>query len=191
MPFIDKTDIDVRRSKATCYFRKESAMSTEVKRDGTEKKKNTKSSNPSEPSTSQTLLSYGVKPYEAEVGEEYMCKAQLEHFRKLLNIWKNALLQGGDDTIHELKSQAAETPADVSDQATLEETFALRLRARDREYKLINKIDASIKLIDNGDYGFCEECGIEIGIRRLEARPTATLCIDCKTLAEVREKQGR
>lgn len=165
-------------------------MSTEVKRDGTEKKKSTKSSNPSEPSTSQTLLSYGVKPYESKADEEYMCKAQLDHFRNLLNIWKNALLQGGDDTIHDLKS-LAEVPADVSDQATLEETFALRLRARDREYKLINKIDSSIKLVDSGDYGFCEECGVEIGIRRLEARPTATLCIDCKTLAEVREKQGR
>lgn len=168
-------------------------MSTDVKRDDIEKEKkkaNAKSSTQSEPSTSQTLLSYGVKPYEAKVGEEYMGKAQLEHFRNLLNIWKDALLQGGDETIHDLKS-LAEVPADISDQATLEETFALRLRARDREYKLINKIDSSIKLIDSGDYGFCEECGVEIGIRRLEARPTATLCIDCKTLAEVREKQGR
>lgn len=108
----------------------------------------------------------------------------------LLNIWKHALLQGGDETINDLK-ELAEVPADVSDQATLEETFALRLRARDREHKLINKIDDSIQSIDNGEYGYCEECGIEIGIRRLEARPTATLCIDCKTLAEVREKQGR
>ena len=119
-----------------------------------------------------------------------MSKPQLDHFRKLLNLWKSALLQGGDETISDLKS-LAEVPADISDQATLEETFALKLRARDREWKLINKIDASIKSIDGGDYGFCEECGIEIGIRRLEARPTATLCIDCKTLAEVREKQGR
>lgn len=167
-------------------------MPTDVKRNsGTDKKKtSTKAASPSEPSTSQTLLSYGVKPYEAQENEEYMCKAQLDHFRKLLNIWKGALLQGGDETIHDLKS-LAEVPADISDQATLEETFALRLRARDREYKLINKIDSSIKLIDSGDYGFCEECGIEIGIRRLEARPTATLCIDCKTLAEVREKQGQ
>lgn len=142
------------------------------------------------PTTAQTLLSYGVKPYEPKKGEEYMSKAQLEHFRKLLNIWKNALLEGGDETIHDLK-EFTEVPADINDQATLEETFALRLRARDREHKLINKIDESIRLIDNGEYGYCEECGIEIGIRRLEARPTATLCIDCKTLAEVREKQGR
>ncbi len=162
-------------------------MSTETKGGTTKKRANAKVSSPT---TTQTLLSYGVKPYEPKKGEEYMSKEQLEHFRKLLNIWKKALLEGGDETIHDLKS-LAEVPADVSDQATLEETFALRLRARDREHKLINKIDESIKLIDNGEYGYCEECGIEIGIRRLEARPTATLCIDCKTLAEVREKQGR
>lgn len=141
-------------------------------------------------STTQTLLSYGVKPYTLKADEAYMSKAQLEHFRELLTVWKKALLEGGDETIHDLK-ELAEVPADISDQATLEETFTLRLRARDREHKLINKIDEAIKLIDNGEYGYCEECGIEIGIRRLEARPTATLCIDCKTLAEVREKQGR
>lgn len=145
---------------------------------------------PKSPSTTQTLLSYGVKPYQPAKNEEYMSKSMREHFRNLLNVWKKALLEGGDETIHDLKEFGG-VPADVSDQATLEETFALRLRARDREHKLINKIDQSIKLIDNGDYGFCDECGIEIGIRRLEARPTATLCIDCKTLAEVREKQGR
>jgi len=156
---------------------------SEGKRSNTTKKK-------ASPSTTQTLLSYGVKPYEQKKGEDYMSKAQMDHFRKLLNIWKNALMEGGDATIHDLKEQA-EVPADISDQATLEETFALRLRERDREHKLIEKIDKSIKQIDSGDYGFCEECGIEIGIRRLEARPTATLCIDCKTLAEVREKQGR
>lgn len=168
-------------------------MSTDVKRSAeAEKKKasSAKSNQQSEPSTTQTLLSYGVKPYELQENEEYMSKNQLKHFRNLLEIWKKALLQGGDETISDLKS-LAEVPADVSDQATLEETFALRLRARDREYKLINKIDSSVKLIDSGDYGYCEECGIEIGIRRLEARPTATLCIDCKTLAEVREKQGQ
>jgi DnaK suppressor protein len=167
-------------------------MSTNTNSGTTKKKSSVKAGQGSNPqvSTSQTLLSYGVKPYEPKKSEAYMSKPQLEHFRKLLNIWKNALMQGGDETIHDLK-ELAEVPADISDQATLEETFALKLRARDREHKLINKIDESIKLIDSGDYGYCEECGIEIGIRRLEARPTATLCIDCKTLAEVREKQGR
>lgn len=167
-------------------------MSAETDSSSTKKKKSAKvvQDSLSSPSTSQTLLSYGVKPYEPKSGEAYMSKEQLKHFRNLLNLWKKALLEGGDETIHDLK-ELAEVPADISDQATLEETFALRLRARDREHKLINKIDESIKSIDSGDYGYCEECGVEIGIRRLEARPTATLCIDCKTLAEVREKQGR
>lgn len=138
--------------------------------------------------TSQTLLSYGVKPYTIIEGEKYMSDNQLAHFRKILNLWKNALLQGGDETIHDLK-ESAEIPADISDQATQEETFALRLRTRDRERKLIKKIEEAIELIDAKQYGYCEECGEEIGIRRLEARPTATLCIDCKTLDEVRERQ--
>lgn len=145
---------------------------------------------PSSAHANQMLLSYGMEPYPLQPGEAYMNKAQLEHFRKLLNMRKATLLQGGDETIRVLK-ELADVPSDISDQATLEETFALRLRARDREFKLIKKIDESIRDIDSGDYGFCEECGIEIGLRRLEARPTATLCIDCKTLAEVREKQGR
>lgn len=168
-------------------------MSAESHSSSTKKKKSAKDpaqGSTASPSTSQTMLSYGVKPYEPKSGEEYMCKEQLAHFRNLLTLWKTALLQGGDETIHDLK-ELAEVPADISDQATLEETFALRLRARDREHKLIRKIEESIRTIDSGDYGFCEECGVEIGIKRLEARPTATLCIDCKTLAEVREKQGR
>jgi DnaK suppressor protein len=139
--------------------------------------------------TGQTLLSYGVQPYVLNPEDEmYMSEAQLSHFRNILNIWKKALLQGGDDTIHDLK-ESAEIPADISDQATQEETFALKLRTRDRESKLLKKIEESIELIDSKEYGYCNECGEEIGIRRLEARPTATLCIDCKTLDEVRERQ--
>lgn len=137
----------------------------------------------------QTLLSYGVKPYEPVKDEKYMSEGQLHHFRSLLQIWKAALLQGGDETISDLKS--GEVPADISDLATQEEAFARRLRTRDRERKLINKIDEAIGRIDSKEYGYCEECGIDIGIRRLEARPTATMCIDCKMLDEVREKQRR
>lgn len=139
-------------------------------------------------SSQQTLLSYGVQPYTLLEGEDYMSENQLAHFRKILNIWKVALLQGGDETIHDLK-ETAEIPADISDQATQEETFALKLRTRDRESKLLKKIEEAIELIDKKEYGFCNECGEDIGIRRLEARPTATLCIDCKTLDEVRERQ--
>lgn len=133
--------------------------------------------------------SSSAQPYEPKPGEKYMCQAQLDHFRRLLIARKAVLLEGGDETMHDLK-ELADVPADISDQATLEETFALRLRTRDREHKLITKIDEAVKLIDSGRYGYCEECGVEIGIRRLEARPTATLCIDCKTLAEIRERQS-
>ncbi len=129
-------------------------------------------------------------PYQITEGEEYMNDSQLKHFRELLLIWKEALMQGGDVTMTDLK-ESGETPADISDLATKEETFALVLRTRDRERKLIKKIDEAIATIDAKEYGYCEECGIEIGIRRLEARPTATLCIDCKMLDEVREKQNR
>lgn len=145
---------------------------------------------PVEATTTQTLLAYGVKPYQPASGETYMSEAQRRHFRQLLVNWRDDLLKQGDETIHDLKS-ANELPADISDQATQEETFALKLRKRDRERKLINKIDEAIQKIDNHDYGYCDECGIEIGMRRLEARPTATLCIDCKSLDEVRERQGR
>ena len=139
--------------------------------------------------TTQSLLSYGVKPYEPKADEEYMSEGQVAHFRKLLMLWREALLQGGDETIHDL--QTTELSADISDQATNEETFSLKLKARNRERLLIRKIEKSLSLMDNQDYGYCEECGVEIGIRRLEARPTATLCIDCKTLSEIRERQQR
>lgn len=138
-----------------------------------------------------TLLSYNIKPYEIQPGEKYMAQRMREHFRKILTLWKSALLQGGDDAILDLKETTAEASADVSDQATQEMTFTNKLRKRDREYKLTQKIDSAIQRIDNKEYGLCNECGVEIGIRRLEARPTADLCIDCKTLDEVREKQRR
>ncbi len=152
--------------------------------------KNSPAENKKTASTTQPMLSYGVKPYEPQENEEYMCDSQSKHFRNLLQLWKSALLQGGDETISDLKD-TGETPSDISDLATQEETFALKLRTRDRERKLINKIEESIANIDSKEYGFCTECDIEIGIRRLEARPTATLCIDCKMLDEVREKQRR
>ncbi|OYT94728.1 MAG: RNA polymerase-binding protein DksA, partial [Pseudomonas sp. PGPPP3] len=94
----------------------------------------------------------------------------------------------GDRTVHHMQDEAANFP-DPADRASQEEEFSLELRARDRERKLIKKIDETLQLIDDNEYGWCDSCGVEIGIRRLEARPTATLCIDCKTLAEIREKQ--
>lgn len=117
-----------------------------------------------------------------------MNEAQKAHFRKLLQEWKKELMQEVDRTVSHMKDEAANFP-DPADRATQEEEFSLELRARDRERKLIKKIDATLEMIDQDNYGYCEACGIEVGIRRLEARPTATLCIDCKTLAEIKEKQ--
>ncbi|MGR8929150.1 MAG: RNA polymerase-binding protein DksA [Gammaproteobacteria bacterium] len=131
---------------------------------------------------------FTFKPYEVKEGEEYMNEAQLQHFTNILNSWKSELMQEVDRTVHHMQDDAANFP-DPNDRATQESEFSLELRTRDRERKLIKKIDEALKNIEAGDYGYCETCGVEIGIRRLEARPTATLCIDCKTLDEIREKQ--
>ena len=130
-----------------------------------------------------------VKPYKAKKGEDYMGEAQQAHFRQILEAWKRELMEEVDRTVGHMKDDATNFP-DPNDRATQEEEFSLELRTRDRERKLIKKIDESLRAIDNDEYGYCEACGIEIGIRRLEARPTATLCIDCKTLEEIREKQN-
>ena len=132
--------------------------------------------------------SFNFTPYEEKEGEEYMNEAQLEHFERILRNWKAELMEEVDRTVHHMQDDAANFP-DPNDRATQESEFSLELRTRDRERKLIKKIDESLKSIESEDYGFCESCGIDIGVRRLEARPTADLCIDCKTLDEIREKQ--
>ncbi|MES9855460.1 MAG: RNA polymerase-binding protein DksA [Sedimenticola sp.] len=131
---------------------------------------------------------YEFEPYEEKKGEEFMNDSQEAHFRKILSAWKQELMEEVDRTVHHMKDEAANFP-DPNDRATQESEFSLELRTRDRERKLIKKIDETLDLLDSHEYGFCEACGVEIGIRRLEARPTATLCIDCKTLDEIREKQ--
>ncbi len=131
---------------------------------------------------------FTFKPYIEKEGEEYMNDAQLEHFAKILQNWRAELMEEVDRTVHHMQDDAANFP-DPNDRATQESEFSLELRTRDRERKLIKKIEEAIKNIEAGDYGYCETCGVEIGIRRLEARPTATQCIDCKTLDEIREKQ--
>ena len=128
-----------------------------------------------------------VTHYERQADEEYMNRAQKEHFKKILLDWKKQLMEEVDRTVHHMQEEV-NNYADPNDRATLEEEFSLELRARDRERKLIEKIDKAIRQIDEDEYGYCEVCGIEIGIKRLEARPTAKLCIDCKTLDEIREK---
>ncbi|MCK9200206.1 MAG: RNA polymerase-binding protein DksA [Gallionella sp.] len=129
-----------------------------------------------------------VAPYKAKKGEEYMNPNQLEHFRQILNGIKAELGEDIDRTVHTMQDEAT-VFADPNDRATQESDMSLELRNRDRERKLINRINKMLTMIDEGEYGFCDNCGIEIGLSRLEARPTATLCIDCKTLDEIREKQ--
>lgn len=128
------------------------------------------------------------KPYALKKGEAYMSAKQLAHFRKILEDWKAELSQDIDRTVHTMQDEAT-IFADPNDRASQESDMALELRNRDRERKLIKKIEETMEKIDSGDYGYCESCGVEIGLKRLEARPTATLCIDCKTLDEMREKQ--
>ena len=134
------------------------------------------------------INSMGISPYVEVSGEEYMNDKQLAHIENILLAWRQSLMEEVDRTVTHMKDEAANFP-DLTDRATLEEEFSLELRTRDRERKLLKKIDDSIRAIDEDEYGFCQACGIEIGIKRLEARPTATLCIDCKTVDEIREKQ--
>ena len=140
---------------------------------------------------SQTTASFALRdfsPYKEKKGEEYMNADQKAHFRDLLVSWKKELMEEVDRTVSHMKDEAANFP-DPADRASQEEEFSLELRARDRERKLIKKIDSTLELLETDDYGYCEACGVEIGIRRLEVRPTATLCVDCKTLAEIKERQ--
>ena len=129
-----------------------------------------------------------ISPYQEEAGEEYMNSKQSQHFRKLLINWKQTLMEEVERTVHHMQDEASNFP-DPNDRATQEEEFALELRTRDRERKLIKKINESLITLETGDYGYCEVCGVEIGVKRLEARPTATLCIDCKTIDEIKERQ--
>lgn len=131
---------------------------------------------------------FDFKPYKPKRGEDYMSEKQRAHFRQILETWRQALMEEVDRTMDHMKDEAANFP-DPTDRATQESEFSLELRTRDRERKLIRKIEQAIARVDRDDYGFCDACGTEIGIRRLEARPTATLCVDCKSLEEIRERQ--
>ena len=136
----------------------------------------------------QSFALSNFEPYKEKKGEEYINSAMKEHFKMILNNWKQELMEEADRTKMHMQTDA-ENYADPNDRASQEEEFSLELRTRDRERKLIKKIEKTLELIENDDYGYCEACGIEIGVRRLEARPTAELCIDCKTLAEIKERQ--
>lgn len=136
-----------------------------------------------------TPSNVSVAPYEEQPGESYMNEKQRAHIEKILLTWRQSLMEEVDKTVTHMKDEAANFP-DPSDRASQEEEFSLALRARDRERKLIKKIEDALERLIDDDFGYCEACGIEIGLRRLEARPTATLCIDCKTLSEIKERQN-
>ncbi len=127
-----------------------------------------------------------IPAYKLGKNEEFMSSAQLEHFKNKLTKWKEQLINDAESTINHIQEDSQQV-ADDNDRATLEEEFALELRTRDRERKLISKIDKTLHTIELGDYGYCKTCGAEISLQRLEARPTADECIDCKTVAEKRE----
>ncbi len=133
---------------------------------------------------------HGIEPYKPKRGEEYMSTGQLEHFRDILNAWKKELMYEVDRTVHHMQDEAANFP-DPNDRATQESEFGLELRTRDRERKLLRKIDSALARIDEGSYGFCDETGEEIGLKRLEARPVATLCLEAQERRELAERQFR
>ena len=129
-----------------------------------------------------------IKPYALKKNEKYMNSGQKKHFQEILASWKEQLQIEQDRTADKIQKNVSHFP-DESDRATHEEEFTLELRTRERERKLLSKISESIEDLKSDDYGYCASCGIEIGIRRLEARPTATRCIDCKTIEEIHERQ--
>ena len=133
---------------------------------------------------------HGIDPYKPKRGEEYMSDEQLEHFRDILTAWKKELMYEVDRTVHHMQDEAANFP-DPNDRATQESEFGLELRTRDRERKLLRKIDSALARIDDGSYGYCDETGEEIGLKRLEARPVATLCLEAQERRELAERQFR
>jgi DnaK suppressor protein len=133
-------------------------------------------------------LIHGIRPYQPQSGETYMSPAQLEHFRTILQAWKRELMEEVDRTVHHMQDEASNFP-DPNDRATQESEFGLELRTRDRERKLLKKIDAALERIEDGSYGYCEETGEEIGLKRLEARPVATLSLEAQERREMAERQ--
>lgn len=187
-----KTAKPVKQKKTTAKKKPAKARKV-VKRAKPMKKKSVRSKSAKQPKKKPGKhvaggVVIGIAPYKQKKTEKYMSKAMREHFRIILVTWKQQLMKEVDRTVSHLQGEAANFP-DPSDRATQEEVFSLELRTRDRERKLIRKIEEALQVIDNEEYGYCTCCGEEIGLRRLEARPTAQLCIDCKTLDEIREKQ--
>ena len=163
-------------------------MAADAKAKTATKKRNTATANKKKAAAAADSPFRNFTPYKPKRGEEYMSEGQLGHLRAMLAAWRNDLMEEVDRTVNHMQDEAANFP-DPADRATQEEEFSIELRTRDRERKLIKKIDGTIERLDQDDYGYCDTCGIEIGLRRLEARPTATQCVDCKALDEIKERQ--
>ena len=138
--------------------------------------------------TNSLIEQFGMKPYKLRVKEKYMSKRQLNHFKKILKSWKEQLEQEAEKTVNHMQKDS-NSLADPNDRATQESEFGLELRTRDRERKLIRKIQSSLIKIDDGTFGYCEETGEEIGLQRLEARPVASLTLEAQERREITEKQ--
>ena len=182
---IKKTAQKSTAKKATTAKAKKSTSKNLTK--VTKKKVTKKSPSKAKASNSDELI-HGIAPYKEKAREKYMNDKQLDHFRSILTAWKESLLDEVSRTIHLMQDENINHP-DPNDRASQETDISLELRNRDRERKLLKKIDSTMLRVDSDDYGWCNRCGIEIGIRRLEARPTADLCVDCKTLNEIKERQ--
>lgn len=173
-----KTAAKTKRKKVATQARKKSAATTGKRRKARRR------------SHGNDVDIHGIKPYRTRAGEGYMNEEQMGHFREILFAWKVELMQEVDRTVHHMQDEASNFP-DPNDRATQESEFGLELRTRDRERKLLKKIDQALARIDDGAYGFCEETGEEIGLQRLEARPVATLCVEAQERREVAERQFR
>jgi|TARA_B100001245_G_scaffold231912_1_gene213377 DnaK suppressor protein len=138
--------------------------------------------------TNSLIEQFGMKPYKLRVKEKYMSKRQLNHFKKILNSWKGQLEQEAEKTVNHMQKDS-NSLADPNDRATQESEFGLELRTRDRERKLIRKIQSSLIKIDDGTFGYCEETGEQIGLQRLEARPVASLTLEAQERREITERQ--
>lgn len=192
-------------SRKKAPARKASAKKASAKKASTKKKpastkKASKKKAPAKRKTTSTKTSsrsdvlsgpiHGIEPYKPARNEDYMNAEQLEHFREILLAWKRELMNEVDRTLHHMQDEAANFP-DPNDRATQESEFGLELRTRDRERKLLRKINSALARIDDGTYGYCEETGEEIGLKRLEARPVATMCVEAQERREMAERQFR
>ena len=182
-----KSKLTTKQTKKTTT-KKPVAKKAVVKKKPVAKKPVAKKPVTKKPVAKKVVAKKKPSAYKPKKKEKYMSAAMKKHFREILVNWREDLRDEMQKTFEHLKDKG-EKPADDLDRASQEEEFAFELRTRDRERKLINKIASSIELLKQDDYGYCESCGVNIGIKRLEARPTATHCIDCKTLDEIKEKQ--